>query len=235
MQALVVPRIIQIQLHRGFNMKKLIGFSATCALAAMVSAPAAAVTIYTNRAAFLAAAPGSVVTDFEENAPGDTTFYDTSYVGTGFTITASTNVLHTVDPAYNNALYNWGTGDVLDLGTATGTISLSSSVRAFGFDFGYPLVNAGSGRIKIGDTEYPALDQPNFNFFGVIAGAGDGPFAPTTINFSGGQGILDNFTVLQADIASAAPEPATWLMLLAGFGLVGTALRRRNRRSAAFA
>ena len=33
----------------------------------------------------------------------------------------------------------------------------------------------------------------------------------------------------------AVPEPTTWAMLLAGFGIVGSALRRRRRASAAFA
>jgi hypothetical protein len=30
------------------------------------------------------------------------------------------------------------------------------------------------------------------------------------------------------NVSAAVPEPATWAMLIAGFGLVGGALRRRN-------
>ena len=37
--------------------------------------------------------------------------------------------------------------------------------------------------------------------------------------------ILDNVSV---GISSAVPEPATWAMMIAGFGLVGSAMRRRQ-------
>ena len=36
--------------------------------------------------------------------------------------------------------------------------------------------------------------------------------------------VLDNVLVTQA----AGPEPATWAMLIAGFGMVGAAMRRRK-------
>jgi hypothetical protein len=39
---------------------------------------------------------------------------------------------------------------------------------------------------------------------------------------------LDNYTVTIA-LAGAVPEPATWAMMIGGFGLVGGALRRRAR------
>lgn len=35
-------------------------------------------------------------------------------------------------------------------------------------------------------------------------------------------------TVRETTVAAAVPEPATWLMLLAGFGVTGAALRRRR-------
>ena len=43
---------------------------------------------------------------------------------------------------------------------------------------------------------------------------------------------LDNFVL--TDLASAIPEPSTWAMMLAGFGLVGASMRAR-RRSATIA
>ena len=45
---------------------------------------------------------------------------------------------------------------------------------------------------------------------------------------------LDNirFDVRAIDSGSAVPEPATWAMMIAGFGLVGAAMRRRNGKMA---
>lgn len=44
---------------------------------------------------------------------------------------------------------------------------------------------------------------------------------------------LDNIVVSIPDrITGAVPEPATWAMMIAGFGLIGAHLRRRRRRTA---
>ncbi len=45
------------------------------------------------------------------------------------------------------------------------------------------------------------------------------PAALTTLTFGGGG----------TSIASAAPEPGTWLMMILGFGFLGSTLRRRRR------
>lgn len=65
--------------------------------------------------------------------------------------------------------------------------------------------------------------------------ANEGPF-PTqftgtyTINVAG-QNVTGSGTF---NVSAAVPEPTTWMMLIAGFGLLGGALRRR-RRDVAFA
>jgi hypothetical protein len=40
--------------------------------------------------------------------------------------------------------------------------------------------------------------------------------------------------VLQAD-TGAVPEPASWVMMIAGFGAIGGALRRQSRRRLRYA
>lgn len=40
-----------------------------------------------------------------------------------------------------------------------------------------------------------------------------------------------NFRVVTADIAAAVPEPASWAMMISGFGLVGGALRRGRKEA----
>ncbi|WP_404711278.1 collagen-binding domain-containing protein [Sphingomonas sp. MMS24-J13] len=43
-------------------------------------------------------------------------------------------------------------------------------------------------------------------------------------------GTFDGFTSFLAPVSSPAPEPATWAMMLSGFGAVGTMIRRRRRQ-----
>ncbi len=44
---------------------------------------------------------------------------------------------------------------------------------------------------------------------------------------------IDNltFTISNINVGAAVPEPATWLSMILGFGLIGTAARRRTARS----
>jgi hypothetical protein len=41
------------------------------------------------------------------------------------------------------------------------------------------------------------------------------------------QGFFDNFVIAES-LSGAVPEPASWVMMLLGFGLVGFAIRRRS-------
>ena len=44
-----------------------------------------------------------------------------------------------------------------------------------------------------------------------------------------GQFGSSNFVTASSSLVQAVPEPSTWLMMLAGFGLVGFAMRRRTK------
>jgi hypothetical protein len=50
---------------------------------------------------------------------------------------------------------------------------------------------------------------------------------PTTINISQ--------TPITIDVGGAVPEPATWAMMIAGFGIVGAGMRRRRTATVSFA
>ena len=67
-----------------------------------------------------------------------------------------------------------------------------------------------------GTTRYHYLGQ---QFFSVYFGPEDA-------------GMPYWFTVDDADAMRAVPEPATWTMMIAGFGLAGAALRRRRALAA---
>jgi hypothetical protein len=77
--------------------------------------------------------------------------------------------------------------------------------------------------------------------------AGDFPWTRQTLNFTpllggsvkflfgtlsgGGYGpLIDNFAIDIVPASGVVPEPATWAMLIAGFGMVGMVSRQRRRR-----
>ena len=188
-------------------------------LAASSYAAANAATIYTSRAAFMAATTGQVTEDFEENASGTTTFYAGTYSGSTFSIVGGPR-MYTVDPDYD-PLYQWNSGDVLDFETFNGTITVSPGITALGFDFGNPTGFQGAGFVTINGVNYTLLGQPTFNFWGIVD---TNPIG--TINWNDGLGIMDNVTTGFAGVV--VPEPSTWAVLLLGFGAVGAGMRRRK-------
>jgi hypothetical protein len=56
-----------------------------------------------------------------------------------------------------------------------------------------------------------------------LAGLAALPIIPAVLGGGGGGGV-------SVSAAPAVPEPATWLMMIAGFAVIGSALRRRRRR-----
>ena len=67
------------------------------------------------------------------------------------------------------------------------------------------------------------------NFFGITATGGD---TISSIAFNtNGAGVADLRQLRVSGITAAVPEPGTWALMLLGFGAIGTALRRRPRRS----
>lgn len=88
--------------------------------------------------------------------------------------------------------------------------------------------------------------EGNIIFTGGADGGAIGSHAPNTTYFSGpltfefgngGRGAVavDNVTVDVRAVANAVPEPASWAMMICGFGLIGTASRRRIRSSIPYA
>jgi len=83
-----------------------------------------------------------------------------------------------------------------------------------------------SGKVSVGglSSVFSHVDgTPWTKFTGSFVGTGSDTltFDALTIQNNGGV-FLDSVSV------SAAPEPAAWLMMSAGFGIVGASLRRRR-------
>lgn len=72
------------------------------------------------------------------------------------------------------------------------------------------------------------------NWFDIIGAPGQ---TFTSASFTSANGGFDSFRQLRLTLgeAGAVPEPATWAMMLLGFGAIGMTMRRRNSRIAQLA
>lgn len=213
-------------------MRKL-AFAAAVLTAALASPSQAAITIYTSQAAFLAAVTTPGVDTFETlSITGSTPSPITRTAGTyGYTASASTSSFF---GAGTNADH-W-----LSTNLATDSITFSSftgGVRALGgLFFGSDI----SGLFAAGSVTLTATDASGSvtqtitnattsSFLGFVS---TGPL--TSVTISAVQPATPLWpTVNNLTLAGAAtptpgvPEPATWAMMIVGFGLVGAAMRRR--------
>ena len=62
-----------------------------------------------------------------------------------------------------------------------------------------------------------------------------GTFALSTTPRNGGPRPADDYVVRVTNLAGAVPEPASWALMIGGFGVVGASMRRRARTSVRFA
>lgn len=121
----------------------------------------------------------------------------------------------------------------IDVGPMSMTF-LRNSAPILQADGSHPLLRMGQG---IGSTvnlpgapsvlEFDAL-VASFQIVGFVPNPGDA--APTTVDFEQAFVTIlgSGFRVNPGAGAGSVPEPATWALMLAGFGAAGAALRRRR-------
>lgn len=210
---------------------KSIVFGAALSLAS----GALAQTVYTDRAAFLAAISNPATTTFN-TITGDISVGGGETVE-GYTFTGQTQVDSLIDAPvfeYNPvngvdgttyfSLGGLGNGSVF-------TVGLGGNFTAFGFDtHNYDATNERSeifiGGLSLGLT--PQL-RGQTGFLGFVSSGSS--FSSVSIVGRGSDVFngFDNFTV---GAAAAVPEAGSWVLLIAGFGLVGAAMRRRAHATA---
>jgi hypothetical protein len=146
-------------------------------------------------------------------------------------------------PARDNHFASFGSGDNLS-GTMSTTVNFALG-DTFLLTFDYGAGGAGT------EPLYVTFDGITYTYDPVATGDLDTTFihavigglittgGPTILSFSSGglrsiDSFVDNIVLTGPDaVPQGVPEPATWAMMLLGFGALGTAMRRR--RSAALA
>ena len=155
---------------------------------------------------------------------------------TGATITGNTNQSNTsvtFQSLNAEALVAPSNGQAR-VESADGTLdTLAYYLTAPGFGFTQTEFNlffavgqTNSVTIFVNGTSYGSFGIGNgSNWFGVTATGGD---VITRVSFdTNGVGVTDMRQIRLGPIAAVVPEPVTWAMMLAGFGALGFALRRR--------
>jgi len=126
---------------------------------------------------------------------------------------------------------------VIGVNTGTGTIAPFGSIGAGNVRFNQAVIVQKSGAATVGATPLTAtISGDMLSLVLPLSLLPSTGFAPGHYSFNiwprnsgpGGLATISDFAPNNSDL-SAAPEPASWAMMLGGFGLVGAAMRRRTR------
>ncbi|WP_181160087.1 Npun_F0296 family exosortase-dependent surface protein [Sandaracinobacter neustonicus] len=208
-------------------MKTLLGAAAV----ALIGAPAMAAVVVSFDAGLATPSAGYTVIDTFDNLDNVTVNYGT--------------VLIMNPPATSNGAppansVPAGTSYLSVLGGGSATIYFAPDTKSFQFDWGSIdtyntlTVTSSTGIYTIvpGSSSFPNTADGNqhahgtngrVTVWGDVAGE---TFSSITLTSGTNSFEIDNLATI------AVPEPATWAMLIVGFGLVGFAARRREQRLA---
>lgn len=215
--------------------------------APFLGAPAGVAAIDFNdlgaaRSAFAAAAGEHTLIDLNgiDTGTDDYVFYETGFTQSGVTFTPLRGELYVTDPAlFQDDHYGEGNFLAIDYGDPTNLLQLSfAPTHAFAYEFqflsfpyerlpdyyfGVTLSNGVAFKLT---TPNAFTASSSLAFFGIVS---DKAFSSVILDFPdfGAYAISDNYR-LGAPVA--VPEPGTWLLMIAGFAAVGSALRRQRPR-----
>lgn len=208
---------------------KAIGKIAAAALCAAASCAAQATTVYTNEAAFLAAAGGGLAFQSFETV-NSSTATQVDFTGVSFNCSGSSYC-----PGFfgtSGLIVHDGVQSVFFASPDTSTFTFTQAINAFGIWIGgagdVATINLAAG-LDNGDaaaalTNYSAPGG-SWQYFGIIT---DTPFTRLTFTpDNAGDGIFFDALSYREAAVTAVPEPASILLLsLAGAGLAAARRRR---------
>jgi len=230
--------------------KRLFGASAV-AIGLGFAAPASAVVVSLDFEGINATYPSGYANILEYYNGG---LSSDGTTGTNYGISFGSNALAICLNSTSVSCSNTSRGGLGDPGSQKGGLFFLDGTETFlnvaagfdtGFSFNYVSLNF-SGSVSVYDglngtgTLLATLNlSPNA---GSCPGynAGFCPFSPIGVTFSGiaksisfagvaNQIVFDDVTFGSKDPGPKVPEPATWAMMLAGFGAIGGAMRSRRK------
>ena len=198
------------------------------AAAAFAATGAQAATTYTNEAAFLAAAGGGLAFQSFETP---TTVGGISVVFPDVTFSCSASQYCPGFFGVRQINATDGRQTVYFATPSSATFTFASAITQFGIDV-IDLGTAGNTSLTVNYVNGSSTPYVNFSgggvaFVGIIDTI---PFLSVTFSATANNDGID-FDRLQyrtAAVTPGVPEPATWVLMLGGFGLVGAAYRRRD-------
>lgn len=210
------------------NVRKLV--CAALATLAATASPAHATTVFDAVGDFL---PGFI----GPNSPDlDVTSFSVSYNSTSSTFILGASFAGAINPS-TAGIY------VIGANTGTGVIAPFASIGQANVIFNQAITIRKDGTGSIGATALaPGTITLSGNTLSVLIPLSLLPstgFAPELYGFNlwprigtGNNNQISDFSPENATLAAGVPEPGTWLLMLVGFTLVGTAMRYRRRRIA---
>lgn len=203
-----------------FKIIKAKGFLLAIMLSVFSNAAYAATTVYTDAEAFMAS---SISNHKEIDYSSQYTQTNGSYTQDGVTFSATGGTVLQVTNGLFIPVYNFGNTDFVSwYNGSSGTVS--GNYSALGFNFGS---YSRSGDVTFSGNGFSRTMQlparPGTSFFGVISDKSIG-----TISFSAPALQIIRVSIGN-NIAPSVPEPATWLMMLLGFGGIGYSMRSKKK------
>lgn len=212
-------------------MKTFLAVAGALALIAMPSVASAAVTVVATAAQLSAAGTITQTTNFDSFDSSTFTAVANPYTVGGLTFNSGSNIIvgtgTSYHPIQNVIAYNqWSPMNV--------GISSTAQYNLLGFDLGMlGSVSAVTATITTNLGTYSfSLSAPlasaGLAFEGFQASTGE-YFTNITLSSAQGSGSAPATTNYKLGTASAVPEPASWLMMIVGFGTIGAMLRRSRK------
>jgi hypothetical protein len=166
-------------------------------------------------------------------APISTALNPTLVIFNSFTTETGGNITGTTGLKTSRTFRGFA-GDYLQVNNGTFTGNLTTPAQVFSFLFkGLPTTGASLSLNFVGGTSetfnlYTAAGNQTSGRLTIHRNGGANPSISSVVFGSGSSAASFNIDSL----ASAAPEPAAWGLLIIGFGMAGAALRRRSDVSA---